>query len=275
MVTKEEIRMARTANLYDYLLHIHPDEFKREGHWLRMKSNPTICMKKGCGGFKDYATLETGNSVDFLVRHMNYDFVTAVSGLTAWRIPLPRSDPPARSVTFPQRAENDDAVCRYLSGRGITDEIIQRLIVDGLLYQDVHRNAVFRNAAGDFYESRGTWPGKAFHQCGKKTPDCFWSFVPDGIAEKAYICEGAIDAVSLYLIHSLHGIKTSSNAYCGIAGVANQQTIERIQKWLPSVLAVDNDMAGSQCRLRNTEITSLIPQNKDWNEDLIAYQQLI
>lgn len=201
MVTKEEIRLARIADLYDYLLCVHPNEFRREGHWLRMKSNPTICMKKGCGGFKNYSTFETGNSIDFLVRYLNYDFVTAVSNLTARTISLPQSDPPVRNVSFPQRAENDDAVQSYLFGRGFTDEVIHRLITDELLYQDVHRNAVFRNPAGDFYESRGTWPGKTFHQCGKKTPDCFWSFIPDGNAEKAYICESAIDAVSLYLIH--------------------------------------------------------------------------
>ena len=269
MVTKEEIRMARVADLYGYLLSAHPDEFRREGRWLRMKSIPTICLKKDCGGFKDYATLETGNSIDFLVRYMNYDFVTAVSRLTAKRVSEPQSPRP-RDVLLPQRSKEDDTVRHYLSRRGFTDEVIQKLISDGLLYQDVHRNAVFMNTSGDFYEARGTWPGKAFHQCGKKTPDCFWSFVPDGNAEKAYICESAIDAVSLYLIHSQAGMEKCNSAYCGIAGVANQRTIERIQHWLPSVLAVDNDDAGEQCRQRNREIPALIPHGKDWNEDLMA-----
>ena len=234
-----------------------------------MKSIPTICMKKGCGGFKNYATLETGNSIDFLVRYMNYDFVTAVSRLTATRNSAPQSTR-IHDVSLPQRAKEDTAIYRYLSGRGFTDEVIQKLIANGLLYQDVHRNAVFMNASGDFYESRGTWPGKAFHQCGKRTPDCFWSFVPDGTAEKAYICESSIDAVSLYLIHSRAGTENCNSAYCGIAGVANQRTIERIQHWLPSVLAVDNDDAGEQCRQRNRGIPVLIPRCKDWNEDLMA-----
>lgn len=269
-VSKEEIRAARTADLYDFLLRMHPDEFKREGHWLRMKSQPGLCLKKGCGGYKDYATLETGNSIDFLLRYMRYSFVDAVSALSSENLSTPRNDPAVRDIVFPERSPQDAAMRQYLSGRGFPDETMDQLESAGLLYQDIHRNAVFRSAKADFYESRGTWPGKPFHQCGKKTPDSFWSFCPEGPPKRAYICEGAIDAVSLCLIHSRKGM-AENNAYCGIAGVANQQTIERIRVWLPAVLAVDNDAAGEQCRNRNSGIPSMIPRGKDWNEDLISH----
>lgn len=269
-VTKEEIQAARAADLYDFLLRTHPDEFKREGHWLRMKSCPGICMKQGCGGYKDYATLESGNSIDFLLKYMKYGFVEAVSALNAEKPSISRVTSLSREVVLPEQSPQDEAVRRYLSIRGFPEKTIDRLESDGLLYQDIHRNAVFRSTHADFYEARGTWLGKSFHQCGKKTPDSFWSFCPEGPPKRAYICECAIDAVSLYLIHSRNGMATN-NAYCGIAGVANQQTIEKIRAWLPSVLAVDNDAAGEQCRIRNGGIPSLIPQHKDWNEDLISH----
>ena len=269
-IAREQIVTARKADLYSFLLSFHPEHFRKEGHWLRMKSNPSICMKQGCGGYKDYGTLETGNSIDFLVRYMNYDFLTAVSRLTndtfSWRF----TDPPARQFVFPEKAENNAAVHAYLVKRGFTLEVIEELETRELLYQDTRRNAVFRNAAGDFYESRGTWSGRPFHQCGKKAPDCFWSFVPYGSPAKAYICESAIDAVSLYLLHLRSGTDNPGNAYCGIAGVANQKTIERIHKHLPVVLAVDNDAAGDQCRSRNRDLPAVIPRRKDWNEDLIS-----
>lgn len=175
--------------------------------------------------------------------------------------------PASRQVMFPPKAVDSSAVCAYLSARGFTDEVIDRLMEQGLLYQDENRNAVFRSSAGDFYESRGTWSGKPFHQCGKMTSDCFWAFVPGISPNKAYICEGAIDAVSLYLLHLRNGSPTN-NAYCGIAGVANQQAIEKIKQWLPAVIAVDNDAAGEQCRIRNADLPTVIPQHKDWNEDL-------
>ena len=34
------------------------------------------------------------------------------------------------------------------------------------------------------------------------------------------------------------------------------------------VLAVDNDAAGQGCRDRNPMLESIIPKNKDWNDDL-------
>ena len=269
-VDKEAIRKARTADLFDYLLRCHPDEFKREGHWLRLNRNPSICLKRGCGGYKDYSTNKTGNSIDFLVDCMFYDFIDAVTVLAPEASCSSQTDSRIREVVFPERSGSDAAVRSYLSGRGFPETVIESLISDGLLYQDVRRNAVFRSAAGDFYELRGTVKGTTFHRCGKRTPDSFWVFIPQGPAEKAYICEGAIDAVSLYLIHLQTGVSVSKNAYFGIAGVANQQTIEKIRKQLPAVLAVDNDAAGEQCRARNKDLESVIPKAKDWNEDLTS-----
>ena len=61
--------------------------------------------------------------------------------------------------------------------------------------------------------------------------------------------------------------------FCSIAGVANQQRIDRIKAGmdaagLETVLAVDNDEAGEQCRQRNPECKHIVPKNKDWNDDL-------
>ena len=51
----------------------------------------------------------------------------------------------------------------------------------------------------------------------------------------------------------------------------------RYQKWidrlkntgLDVVIATDNDSAGQEVRDRNKDCVCLIPQLKDWNEDLI------
>lgn len=271
LVTAEQIRNARKADLVQYLLRVHPDAVKREGHWIRLKSKPGICMKEGLSGYKDYSSLETGNSIDFLVRYMNYDFVTAVDCLAYCSGCFHSREPPDRRVSFPEKVSDTRAIHAYLSGRGFTGEILDRLISEDLLYQDARGNAVFRSTAGDFFELRGTRPGKPFHQCGKASPDCFWSFSPGMHPTQALICESAIDAVSLYLLRLGTGDDGAvSCAYCGIAGVANQKAIERIQRWLPAVIAVDNDTAGQQCRTRNSHLPFLVPRNKDWSEDLLG-----
>ena len=89
----------------------------------------------------------------------------------------------------------------------------------------------------------------------------------DSKPKTAYVCEAAIDAVSLMLIHQAQGMNDPA-VYVSIGGVANQRTIDRISKRIPVVLAVDNDPSGDSCRKRNPGLPVLIPSNKDWNDDL-------
>ena len=84
---------------------------------------------------------------------------------------------------------------------------------------------------------------------------------------QAYVCEAAIDAISLYLIHRAQGMDAYS-AYVSIGGVSKQQTIDRIKCRIKAILAVDNDDAGKRCRDRNKELQFIIPHGKDWNDDL-------
>ena len=56
--------------------------------------------------------------------------------------------------------------------------------------------------------------------------------------------------------------------YISIGGVANDATINRISHGIRTVLAVDNDPAGDLCRKRHGNLETIIPTNKDWNEDI-------
>ena len=69
------------------------------------------------------------------------------------------------------------------------------------------------------------------------------------------------------LIHQQEG-KNIPAAYVSIGGVANQRTIDRLKRKHGVVLAVDNDPAGEECRKRNPDLPAVIPDRKDWNEDL-------
>ena len=71
--TKSQMQSARKANLYDYLMCNHLSDCIKDGNSLRPKCNHSISVKKGYAGYKDFASGETGNSVDFLVRYMGYD----------------------------------------------------------------------------------------------------------------------------------------------------------------------------------------------------------
>lgn len=163
--------------------------------------------------------------------------------------------------------------CKEDGRRRIPQGVIRNLLERKLLYQDAeHSNAVFLSRRKDFAEIRGTIQGKVYHSVRKKSSDLFWGYHPDPETRctKAFVCEGAIDALSLYVLHVLNQQADPGYVYCSIAGVANQKTIDRIASYLPIVLAVDNDEAGQKCRERNPGVEAVIPSKKDWNEDLLA-----
>ena len=150
--------------------------------------------------------------------------------------------------------------------------MIDALSAKGLIYQEAGRNnVVFVNKEHDYCELRGTYifAEKAFHGCRKTKTDRFWYFTGgDMKPQVAYVTEAAIDAMSLYLLQKKNGLDTLQSVYISIGGVANDATINRISHGIHTVLAVDNDPAGDLCRKRHSDLETLIPKYKDWNEDL-------
>lgn len=285
-VTKEEIRAARVTGLYEYLEAYHHDEFRTVGStMLCMKDRDSIYIKKGIPGFTDFSDGSHGNSIDFLTGCLGYPFREAVEALLSSRAPLQRPearadpeksrhDKPPRAIALPEPADRPyRRMYAYLQSRGLPAWMIRSMEESGLAYQEKsHGNIVFASPQKDYCEIRGTltYADRQFHGCMKAGPDRFWYLTncrPPQKPAAAYICEAAIDAASLLLLHKYDG-NTAPAAYISIGGAANQQTINRIKAGIHAVLAVDNDDAGLQCRERNPELSAIIPVRKDWNEDL-------
>ena len=284
-MSKEYITAARRENLYDFLLSRHPDRVKREGNSLRLIGNHSISVKRGYAGYRDFANDETGNSVDFLVRYLGYSLQDAVCALLGDRKPLRAFQPSGHRNIPPKAFEPPTAfsgrfkrLFSYLGNvRGIPVSVIRRLVDLKVIYQEaVHHNIVFLNPEQTLAELRGTSfdPNRSFHGIvGGSDYRAFWWFKThdlNSVPEVAYVCESAIDAISVYCFHQATGY-TANVIYCSIVGVANQQRINAIKAHVPTVLAVDNDVAGQACRDRNPDCESVIPIHKDWNEDWIAY----
>ena len=276
-VSKEQIAFARHSDLYAFLMKYHSSNFKTEGDSIRPKDNHSISIKKGYNGFKDFATGETGNSIEFLTSHMGYTFVEAVQALsngsaTIYSMNIQQNGIKTVPPQFPSPVDGMyKNLFAYLISRGISAETIQMLVNQKTIYQEKSRNnIVFINMEKNFAEIRGTYTfGKPFHGIvNNSRPDGFWWFRTSKDADKGYICEAAIDAISLYELHRIHG-HTEEAYYISIAGVAKQPAIDRLKNSkLHIVLAVDNDTAGQKCRDRNSELEYIIPVHKDWNEDL-------
>lgn len=284
-VTKQQIQDARKADLYDYLMRHHSDAITKEGHSIRLRDNHSVSIKVGYSGYMDFSTGEHGNAVDFLTRHMGYTFVRAVQALAGDDRQGEDFVNPSVSTTASSRTDVQKTkeivlptpvdgpytqVYTYLTGRGIPSDVIDMLIGYKLLYQDkVHNNAVFVNIRRNYAEIRGTYMhGKPYHSVIRPQKEEFWSFPAGEHPQMAYICEAAIDAISLYVIHLYEGVDIAAH-YCSIGGVTNQAAIDNIAAKVPTAkLAVDNDPAGDACALKNINLDRIKPAGKDWNEDL-------
>lgn len=291
--TNEQKRQARVADLYSFLLDNHPEDFNVEGDSITMADNPSLSIKSGFPGFNDFSPnprgRKSGNPIDFLTEYMGYSMVDAILSLcgyatepviTTESAPIKRKSPKIRhdgsDIVLPEpdtgRFSN---LFAFLQGRNIPANFIQALIDQHLLYQSTHidayghehKNAVFVNKARDFAEIRGTYTygPKQYHGIAKRSRyDGFWFFGSGKSPQKAYICEAAIDAISLCLLNG----REERAYYISIAGAGKQETINRIKTLIPSIIAVDNDDAGEACRANNHDLPHIIPVHKDWNEDL-------
>lgn len=275
---EDQIRRARRTDLADFLVANHPGEVTITGRCVHLKEYDSVYTRFGYCGYTRFSSMETGNSIDCLVRYLHYSFRDAVNALTSKGHMIPLDVPPVHhadenTFVIPEPAGTPySRVFAYLTRqRCIPEEIILRLFREKLLYQEAKTgNAVFFSRDGSFCELRGTCSlnGQAFHGIRRRHPACFWSVKnTDQGVQRAFICESAIDAVSLMVLHMRKGYGEPS-AYVSIGGVRNQQTINRIHASVPVILAVDNDPAGQACRDRNPSLESLIPVLKDWNEDL-------
>ena len=325
--SRELLYQARRTDLYEYLLTYHMDQFCREGHSIHPINNRSVSIKQGYNGYIDFSTGESGNSVDYLVRHLGYQLDEAVFSLCRNGNPTDAFySPDIMSVSpfgcahsalnikecsdklepqFPEAFNGPyKQLYAYLMWRGVSSDTIAMLVDEKILYQDTRSNIIFANKERDWGERRGTntyMEERCLHRSGCKNfvkldydrcksmgtcssykksafrgmiansrSDGFWWFqVGAGKSDKVYVCEAAIDAISLYELHKKMS-EIENAVYVSIGGTAKQPAINRLKSHKRVILAVDNDSAGSECRKRNADLECIIPKHKDWNEDLLA-----
>lgn len=162
--SKEQIRQARKANLYDFILRYHSGDFKMYGTSIHPKINRSLSIKQGYCGYVDFATDEKGNSVDFLTKHLGYQLDDAVFALCNEGYHLIPSTQERQQIrlekTSPQFPKPIEASYKqlfaYLMSRCIATETIKMLIGLKIIYQDTYNNIVFINSDRDWGELRGT-----------------------------------------------------------------------------------------------------------------------
>lgn len=276
-VSKEEIASAAQVNVYQYAKAMLADAFTKEGKYLRLKADHKITISPDKPGYFDNGAGRPGDGIDLLQRYFGCTFQDAVralndfSGVTIQEDTRPVVGKP-KGIDLPAPSTGRyNRLYAYLMSRGIPANAITYLVKQGLLYQEGERNnAVFVSHDRQYAEIRGTYTfgEKAFHQSQKAQSNLFWCFPSLEASETVFVCEAAIDAISLAILRKKAGLPRA--VYASIGGVANNGSIENLcSTGKTIILAVDNDEAGQECRSRFPGLKYTIPVNKDWNDDLL------
>lgn len=289
---QEQIRQARQANLAEYLIR-QGEPLERVGQRYRHKEHNSLVFTDNAYYWNSRG--ESGNAIDYLMRHKGMDFKTALYELTLTEIKTTSATEPPRakeSFNFSEIILEPDMrrTVAYLNkSRLISYALIQHLISSKLLYQEAHTN----NIIFPMYDETGGIVGA--ETCGTLTEKRFKGIKPaseygygysiQGKAEIKYALffESAVDLLSFIDIERLKNKPIDNTLLVSMAGLKDNvitHTLNRRNEPLQPVLCVDNDNAGQgfieRVGAQIKGIRAFLPdaQYKDWNEQLNAMRKI-
>ena len=188
------------------------------------------------------------------------------------------------TVAVTSKAEPEDTehiTWLYLiKHRSIARDVVAHFAKAGLLYEDAeYHNAVFvgtdvEGVPRHAHKRSANSYGKAF-RLNVEGSDPRYSFHYVGTDRSLYVFEAPIDMLSFITLYPENWQRHSYVACCGTSIQPVLQMLEQTPQLDTVLLCLDNDEAGHQASRRMREqlevrysVECLIPENKDWNDDL-------
>ena len=279
---------AASVDLEGFLLR-QGEQLIKSGREKRLASDHsvTIC---GCEWF-DHATHEGGRAVSFVQKFYGKSYVEAVSMLLGENMeaayPASEVQRASEQKVFSPPAANANMhrVFAYLlKTRRLDADVVSSFAHRHLIYEDAaHHNAVFigtdENGCPRHAHLRSTNSyGKPF-RLNVEASDPRYSFHHTGTDGSLYVFEAPIDMLSFICMHPDHWQEHSYVACCGTSPHPVLQMVKPDTKIV--YLCLDNDKTGHAASERMAELLHkrdimserLVPEWKDWNEDLCRVQK--
>ena len=291
----DDLYRANTANLVSYL-ESRGERIKRVGstyQYIYTDGSGTHDSVTISGGkWYDHKNQRGGYAVKFLQEYLGFSFQESVLELlggnpSSQTISTPREAPKPLTKPFELPEANSDMrrVFAYLTKqRFISPDIIAQFAHEHKIYEEKkYHNVVFvgtdENGIPRQASVRSTISfGKTFRLtvAGSDTKYSFSHFGNDG---KLFVFEAPIDMLSFITLYQKDWQQHSYIAMNGVYESAVLKALESHSGLQNVYLCTDNDEGGIEAaerlsdilRARNYDnIFRILPQNKDWNEDLKA-----
>lgn len=283
--TDAQKKQAATVDLEAFLRE-RGEKLLTSGKEKRLARDHSITIRGN--EWYDHAAEKGGNAISFVKNFYGMNYPEAMTlllgerGGAVYPSAKERVEEPPKPFALPPVNSDMRRVYAYLVkhreiDRGVLSEFARRK----LIYEDgEYHNAVFvgldENGIPRHAHKRSTNSyGKTF-RINVEGSDPKHSFRWSGGDKTLYVFEAPIDLLS-YI--SLNPESWQSHNYVACCGTSSIPVLEMVRR-LPQVervyLCLDNDQAGhAACKSmrellteRHFEVERLVPQNKDWNDDL-------
>ena len=284
--TDDQKQRANAVDLEDFLTR-QGEKLLRSGREKRLTSDHSITVRGN--EWYDHAAEKGGCAIDFVQMFYGRSFPDAVTMLLngeqgqAYRPSEQRKSEPPRPFVLPEANHDMRRVYAYLTRTRCLDrEVVSAFARMKMIYEDArYHNAVFvgfdKDGIARHAHKRGTYtPGEPF-KGNVDGCDPRYSFHHTGQGDTVYVFEAPIDMLSFLSLYQQDWQRHSYVSLCGVAEHALLQLLEESPQVKKIGLCLDNDKAGIKARKRlasilvgkgYSEVFSLLPQQKDWNEDL-------
>ena len=282
--TEEQKQRAAAVDLEEFL-RCRGEKLLSSGREKRLASDHSVTVRGN--EWYDHAEERGG----FVQRFYGLSYPDAVTLLlggelgTAYPSAGERTEEPAKPFALPPANKDMRRVFAYrIKHRGIARDVVAHFAKAGLLYEDAeYHNAVFvgmdtEGVPRHAHKRSANSYGKAF-RLNVESSDPRYSLHYVGTGRSLYVFEAPIDMLS-YI--SMHPDNWQAHSYVACCGTSPIPVVQMLQPDTQIVyLCLDNDKAGHAASERMAELLHergvmterLVPDLKDWNEDLLAEQR--
>lgn len=284
--TAEERQRARQTDLVSFL-QSRGKIVKRSGsEWAWMNASQKVTIR-GNLWFHQYERVG-GDAVSFVQKFFGLDYPQGVALLlTGVWAPL-AADVCLRKKVFSLPPANDNLRRVYaylLNARGIDRDVLRAFIRQSMIYESAdYHNAVFvgfdLKGIPRHAHKRSTASGSSYKGNAPESNPCY-SFHWNGKSDQLYLFEAPVDMLSFISLHKDGWQHHSYAAACCVGDQVLFQMLTDNPKLTKIFLCLDNDKAGQAANLRIAQKLSqfniyteiLVPNLKDWNEDLLSVNE--
>ena len=297
--TEDQKLRANSVDLVEFLRR-QGEKLISSGQDKRLTSDHSITVHGN--EWYDHAAERGGHAISFVQNFYGLTYPEAVTRLLNGEqgevyIPAEKKEkePPKEFALPPSNQAMRRVYAYLLQQRHISREVLSAFAQKGLIYESrelsIDQTKVYHNAVFVGFDERGV--ARHAHKRGLYTqgksyrgniegsdPRCSFHWV--GTSDRLYVFEAPIDLLAFLTLYPDGWQQHSYVACCGTSYEPVRWILTRMEAPQMVSLCLDHDNAGDQgCERMAKQISSefgfptrrLVPEQKDWNEDLCALRE--